>query len=168
MIRFRVFSAVTFLALNLLGSAAGASPWTPSGACCIGFEPCVQFSEEQCDSVGGAFFGAFSECEPDPCPQPPTGACCAPDGSCVTLVRTACTGTYLGDDSTCDPNPCPQPPREGACCLGGEGCEFLSEGQCLEQGGSFFGGDSSCSPTLCAPPLPTEPSTWGNIKRRYR
>ena len=42
----------------------------------------------------------------------PTGACCAPDGTCTTTTQTDCQGQYQGDNTVCIPNPCtPVPVR---------------------------------------------------------
>lgn len=51
------------------------------------------------------------------CPQP-TGACCAPIGSCSVVARTACVApsTYRGHDTACSLGPCPI--LTGACCRG--------------------------------------------------
>ena len=40
------------------------------------------------------------------------GACCLPDGSCLLLTVSGCTGEYLGDHVPCDPNPCELVPTE--------------------------------------------------------
>ena len=114
MIRRLLLCAVGLLCLTVLpATQTNASPWTPTGACCVGFEPCIQFSEEQCDSVGGDFWGAFSECEPNPCPLPPRqGACCLPSGECSLLTESECgdsLGSFLGDDVGCGPTLCAPP-----------------------------------------------------------
>lgn len=52
-----------------------------------------------------------------PCPS---GACCAPDGSCQLLRSDVCTssgGIFHGNGTVCSPNPC-QPPPIIACCAG--------------------------------------------------
>ncbi|MCC7140649.1 MAG: hypothetical protein IT349_00975 [Candidatus Eisenbacteria bacterium] len=103
---------------------------------------------------------------PDP---DPTGACCLDPGECVQFTIDQCDsagGAWQGVFSECEPNPCPQPP--GGCCLPSGECVLLGESECLQAEGEFAGAGVECSPTFCAPPLPTDPATWGEIKRRYR
>ena len=49
----------------------------------------------------------------NPCPEPGTGACCLPDGSCTDDITPgdceAVLGTYQGDDVRCSSVSCPQP-----------------------------------------------------------
>ncbi len=40
-------------------------------------------------------------------PNPPSGACCLPDGACTMTRAADCTGVYHGDGTLCDPSPCP-------------------------------------------------------------
>ena len=45
-------------------------------------------------------------CDPNPCPQIPTGACCFSDGGCSVSTQDDCVasgGTYQGDHTVCDP-----------------------------------------------------------------
>jgi hypothetical protein len=61
-----------------------------------------------CTGSGGTYKGNGTVCDPNPClTPPPTGACCAGDGSCSITTSAGCTGTYQGDGTVCDPNPCP-------------------------------------------------------------
>ena len=41
----------------------------------------------------------------------PTGACCAPAGTCAVTIQAACTApsTWQGASAPCSPNPCPPP-----------------------------------------------------------
>jgi hypothetical protein len=89
------------------------------------------------------------------------GACCV-DATCEFICESQCTGAFLGEGVLCDPNPCVTP---GACCID-EVCYMLIETDCLAQGGSFVGGD--CTEDLCVPIIPTETTTWGQIKNIYR
>jgi spore coat protein A len=81
-------------------------------------------------------------------PPLPTGACCAPDGSCtvVNSPGTTCTTNYLGDNTSCTPNQCPQP--SGACCANDAtaACTEVPQAQCA---GTFHGVNTSCSMTSC-------------------
>jgi spore coat protein A, manganese oxidase len=84
-------------------------------------------------------------------PPATTGACCLPNGPCVTVTQASCTsqgGTYHGNGSNCSPSPCPPP--TGACCFSGAGCSVLTATQCASQGGSYSGDFTSCSPNNCA------------------
>jgi spore coat protein A len=79
-----------------------------------------------------------------------TGACCLPDGSCVTTTSGSCTsqgGIYQGNNTICAPNPCPQP--VGACCFDDGSCSQLTSADCAAQGGTWLGGGSACSPNPC-------------------
>ncbi len=92
------------------------------GACC---DPnngnCVgTYTFQWCELIlGKSWLGDGTSCEgSNPCPQPPTGACCyILDGSCFTaLNQAACEaafGEYQGDGTTCETVTCPP---IGACC----------------------------------------------------
>jgi carbon monoxide dehydrogenase subunit G len=50
----------------------------------------------------------------------PTGACCAPAGTCSLVTQPGCTaGTWQGPNTTCSPNPCPPPPPADTLAVGG-------------------------------------------------
>jgi hypothetical protein len=100
-------------------------------------------------------------------PPPPTGACCFPDFSCQILTADECAlggGNYLGDDTTCDM--CPPPPATGACCVG-EVCSVVTAAECDQMGGSYQGDGTDCDPDPCVV-IPTESTSWGQIKANYR
>ncbi|MEC8250658.1 MAG: trypsin-like serine protease, partial [Planctomycetota bacterium] len=46
------------------------------GACCFANGSCVSVFNDECDSAGGSFEGASTNCAPSPCPPPSIGACC--------------------------------------------------------------------------------------------
>jgi hypothetical protein len=84
------------------------------GACCFADGSCVVVFRDECAAAGGEFQGDGSACDPNPCPQPATGACCVGE---ICSVRTAAEcdaagGSYLGNDVPCDPNPCVVPVEE--------------------------------------------------------
>jgi hypothetical protein len=90
----------------------GALPCPPDvapGACCdLASGDCIVVLRDECDALGFEFLGDGTSCDPNPCPQPATGACCVLD---VCSIRSAldCAnagGDYVGDDVPCDPNPC--------------------------------------------------------------
>jgi hypothetical protein len=59
----------------------------------------------------GTWSGAYTNCDPNPCPQP--GACCFVDGTCEVVLEEECLaalGDWYGDtDPDCEPSPCPPP-----------------------------------------------------------
>ncbi len=114
----------------LCGDCGGGGGAT--GACCDIDGAChITRGEAICKEIYGdtaMYQGDGTVCDPNPCTQPETGACCT-DGECSILSESDCTdggGTYQGDDTTCDPNPC-----FPACCpaaytaFDGSGRKFL-------------------------------------------
>lgn len=87
----------------------GAAPF--SGACCLAAGGCLVTLAGQCENQGGVYQGNGAGCSPNPCPPPPTGACCSPTtGACTTVTALDCAasgGVYQGDNVSCSPNPCP-------------------------------------------------------------
>lgn len=82
---------------------------------------------------------------------PPTGACCFPNGTCVTLSYLPCYnqgGNYYGDNIPCVPNPCGDP--VGACCFPEGECEVEGEFGCTSNGGTYLGNGVSCNPNPCS------------------
>jgi hypothetical protein len=81
--------------------------------------------------------------------QPPTGACCAPDGSCTVTESAACTApnTWSGIGTSCTPNLCV---ATGACCAPDAGCTVTVEAACTAPN-SWSGAGTNCSPSLCVP-----------------
>ncbi len=63
--------------------------------------------------------------------------------------------------------PCPTPDPEGACCLDDGSCVRASEFDCTLVGGSFVGDDVPCDPDPCVA-VPTQESSWGLLKKRFR
>jgi len=67
----------------------------------------------------------------------------------------------------CDPNPCEQP--SGACCdLETGECVVMTAQECAAQGGEYLGDGIECDPNPCPNPNPTEDTSWGQIKAKYR
>jgi FtsP/CotA-like multicopper oxidase with cupredoxin domain len=78
------------------------------------------------------------------------GACCIPDGSCVTVTSNQCTqllGVYHGDNTSCVPFPCPPP--IGACCLPSGDCTNATALACGQLGGVYQGDGTVCTSNLC-------------------
>ena len=117
----------------------------PYGACCYGTS-CLERSEEECQSTGGAFQGDGTSCASINCTGS-TGACCLPSGSCNTLTSAQCDtvgGDYEGDNVPCDNEIClPQP--EGACCTDSN-CTITEQADC---DGSWLGQDTTCAGNPC-------------------
>jgi hypothetical protein len=104
------------------------------------------------------------------CPTvvPPVGACCYPDGACLMVLQDACVapGVWYGGD--CSAVQCPVV-HTGACCLANEVCEVLTPAACAALGGEYKGDDFPCAPVNpCIVIIPTEPTSWGQIKANYR
>lgn len=85
----------------------------------------------------------------------PGGACCLPDGSCVTLTAVNCaaqSGTFQGTGVVCAPGLCP---TVGPCCLDAGTCLVDTELDCLAQSGVYQGDGMTCMDVLC--PVMLEP-----------
>jgi len=112
---------------------------TCGGTCCdAATGNCTYTLEEQCAGT----WTAGGECDPNPCPQPPEGACCDGEGNCTQTIEADCSGEW-SEGVECDPNPCPQ---LGSCCNDGECTETL-EANCA---GTWTEGES-CEPNPCDP-----------------
>jgi hypothetical protein len=93
-------------------------------------------------------------CTPNPCPQPPTYACCFSDGACLERTEAQCIslgGTSRLGDPTCSPNPCPQPPTF-ACCFSDGACAVRTQAQCTAEGGTADLTNTECEPNECPQP----------------
>lgn len=103
--------------------------------------------------------GVLAITEGDP---PPSGACCALDGSCTVTVEAECAGTWQGDDPDCDPNPCEQP--TGACCSPDGSCQVTLAGGCAGDW-TMFG---ICVPNPCPqPPAEADRRHSRRVVRRW-
>ena len=93
-----------------------------------------------------------------------TGACCSPSGECSITTAGECFGQYQGDNTTCDPSPC-EVPAHGACCIGID-CLDVTPSDCQSFGGDYKGDNVPCDPNPCLA-IPTEKTSWGNLKNRF-
>lgn len=121
----------------------------PPGACCFLDGHCEILNVFTCPAT---FSGGGTVCDPSPCPEP-RGACCLPNGSCVTETEGACLsagGLYNGHGSLCSPNPCFQP--FGSCCHTDGSCTEDTQLGCEASLGVFQGDTTSCSTTTCPAP----------------
>jgi len=138
------------------GTTCAEADCPDAGACCdANSGSCVVRAEVWCTLVGRSFLGEGTNCSPNMCPQPPTGACCQESGECQSdyteydCVNQTSGGVWAGPDTTCDPeNPCPQP-AVGACCFAGGGCIITAEYLCADAYGQFQGADTTCYPSPC-------------------
>jgi len=90
--------------------------------------------------------GPGSVCDPNPCPQPPLGACCFADGTCQIRGEELCErdhGIWHGEGSDCDPSPCPAVPT-GACCFEDGTCQTVTQLTCQSLRGSYIGHTTRC------------------------
>ncbi len=58
-------------------------------------------------------------------------------------------------------------PPVGACCLPDGLCQVMLAASCAEAGGTWLGPGTGCDPNPCEP-VPTEATSWGRVKDRYR
>lgn len=146
--------AVTFSTIyNDCAECAADCPWDCGGGspvCPDGFT----FNCETC------------ECEANPPPPDPLGACCfkTPETSTIScesgLTESQCELGYGGNwyngdicsEVDCGTSPPPDPPQIGACCIVNSGCfGNVTDAWCLNYGGTFYP-DTPCSSTPCYSP----------------
>jgi hypothetical protein len=137
-----------------------------TGACCDqATGDCVVTTQAGCPFD---WLGAGVSCDAETCPppQPPEGACCNhATGDCSITTQVSCAFDWLGASMSCDVQIC-SPPPSGACCdHTTSSCSITSQGSCLSD---WLGADVPCNLTTCRLPLPTERSSWGQIKNSYR
>lgn len=123
-----------------------------AGACCDLNGECAELTEDECNFVGGVFYGVGTLCANTNCDDEPMGACCF-GITCFDLTEFDCfafDGAWLGPGTTCAADPCADAPATGACCDNLTGsCYYLTEAQCSGAGGLYFGDFSSCDPSPC-------------------
>ncbi len=115
------------------------------GACCFADGHCTVLNQYTCQHEGGTWQGSGTVCTPNPCPQPPVGACCS-NGFCTITTQANCPGQWMGANTTCNPNPCPP---VGACCVTGPctiQCTITTQADCP---GQWMGAGTSCDPNPC-------------------
>jgi hypothetical protein len=104
-----------------------------------------------CDSQGGVWQGADTDCNDVNCPTAAEGACCI-DDDCSMYTQIDCAknqGTYYGDLTDCFDIDCFDAPEAGACCLPDGSCSFTTESICDDLKGSFNGVDTLCDEVTC-------------------
>ncbi len=85
----------------------------PVGTCCALDQTCSETTYAACTE---SWQGAGTNCIDNPCPLPPTGACCIPgnpNATCQDVSSTECAalgGRYQGDFSACASITCCNPP----------------------------------------------------------
>ncbi|HJO15504.1 MAG TPA: hypothetical protein QF800_01315 [Phycisphaerales bacterium] len=172
-------STLTLLtaALIALIPAGAAMADDPSGACCyedpdLGGLVCVEVSPNQCDELGGYYYGVGTSCS-DPfveCdPMHTEGACCFNDPAmgwtCAVVEEYKCDdlgGTWYAGMSCSDPLvDCDPIIETGACCYNdpafGLVCDTMIEEFCVDLSGYWYGPGTVCSdPFVECDPLPSE------------
>lgn len=135
---------------NVLVSVADLSEL---GACCRADGSCIYaLSDDTC--IGGIFRGVGTTCQPNTCPQPPSGSCCAADGSCSVTTQANCSTLWTLDGS-CTPNICPGP--LSACCAADGSCSLVAQGQC-----TGFSVPGTCTTALCRQPADMRLCAFGD------
>ncbi len=94
------------------------------------------------------------------------GACCLPDGTCITADSyehcLELGGVHQGYPSACNP---------GACCLPDGTCvevyDYPACGVCAAMGGVYQGIFTKCASSDCDD-IATDAATWGRTKASYR
>ena len=77
---------------------------------------------------------------------PETGACCLPDGTCISIWNEVNCNWHHGDFHGAG-SICPQPsncPISGACCVGDTCYEAQTQDDCTAKGGHYLGDLSTC------------------------
>ncbi|MHC5005569.1 MAG: hypothetical protein ACYTJ0_20910, partial [Planctomycetota bacterium] len=120
-------------------------------ACCLPEThpqaPCVRTTEPRCVAMGGEFLGIGVECDDELACTDFPGACCFPDGTCMTGREDDCVnagGVFQGQTTAC--GSCPQP---GACCFPDGSCapaDALGGADCV---GTYQGDDVTCDEVTC-------------------
>jgi hypothetical protein len=74
-----------------------------TGACCFPNGTCQDLGPAPCASANGSFQGVGTDCSPNPCPQPPLGACCVGTDCSIDdpFDCAARGGSYQGDNTNC-------------------------------------------------------------------
>ncbi len=105
-------------------------------------------------------------CDPWPCPEmwehDPGGTYTLRSDSPCLAAFSPCQTLIGARDLECQ---APEP--VGACCVQDTTCVLTTLTECDRQHGMFKGDGVSCYPHGCAA-LPTEVTTWGRIKNRFR
>ena len=129
-------------------------PCPAGGNACTADDP-LEFTGLECGLVPGCENAALTN-PAATCGQgdfagcAPLGACCLPDGSCVSATQNLCAvnGLYGGDGTTCTGFECPA--VGGACCspIGGT-CFAATEFLCESFGSVFRGDGTQCQDGTC-------------------
>ena len=135
------------------------APWcfTYYGSCCFGDYCEENWEHDACEWSGGIFWLDPCDLLEDVEMCNPSGACCLPDGNCLTNVTEAYCSTLNGNyagDLTSDCSKCMP---EGACCIEFQ-CETIPFIDCL-----FAGGEWLQDETCMSDPCPDKPSCTGDL-----
>jgi hypothetical protein len=136
----------------------------PAGSCCLSNGSCSVTVQAAC----AAIWTLSGTCVPNICPAPDVeGACCAAQGTCALTMRADCEqpSQWHAEWPACEPNPCPTP--VGACCALDESCRLTILVDC-DSPAVWRSEFTVCDPNPCLTPSPTERTSWGQLKNRYR
>jgi hypothetical protein len=100
--------------------------------------------------VGAVLVMVFAGCGKDdkpPTTVPPTGACCAPAGTCTVTTEADCSGVWTLNH-VCATNPCPPPPPTGSCCAVNGICAVTTQTACT----GTWTEAGVCTPNPCQQP----------------
>jgi hypothetical protein len=132
---------------------------------------CYHVTDPICVEIGGHPLPSGTDCNPNPCPQTPTGACCLETGACRIETGPACAylaGVFLEGLTECAPNPC-----YGACCYYNGECQMQALYWCEPiAGAEFVEAAFHASVVLLASvnglPLGSSPRSEHRVSQRYR
>jgi hypothetical protein len=113
-----------------VGQSCPGTPQCPPGGACCRTEGCVVLVQATCGQLWSP--GA---CGPDVC----IGACCSPQGTCMSTTQGACVGQWRG--FTCTPGLCLPP---GSCCSQNVCVAIVLGNGCAGQWSP-----GTCGPTTC-------------------
>ncbi|HEY3244526.1 MAG TPA: lamin tail domain-containing protein, partial [Phycisphaerae bacterium] len=146
------------------GSSCSPDPCV-SGACCLPQGGCQDgVPPTVCtNTLGGTYQGDFSMCATVNPPCPPSGSCCAADGSCSITTQANCSapGQVWTLGGACSPSPC----VTGACCFPNGSCATRTAVGCMAQGGVYQGNNAPCTTSTFSENFdgvvaPTLPAGW--------
>jgi hypothetical protein len=110
---------------------------------------CMISNIADCYAGGGDWQGDQVSCDGNPCPQPPTAACCVEE-FCSITIEFECAGDWYADIDSCDPNPCVIPDPIRACCYPDGVCMLMIEKEC--NGGEWYADEEACEANPCPQP----------------
>ncbi|MCZ6494030.1 MAG: hypothetical protein O6933_08125 [Planctomycetota bacterium] len=134
----------------------------PIGACCLPDGSCIDVTETQCQTQGGAYQGDGAMCDGANCPA--FGACCIPFDICEVTTIQVCIemgGVLWAPGQDCETFPCPP---LGACCRPDGTCQITGQRFCENTfDGTYQGDGVKCQDISCTRPCPADLSGDGEV-----